>query len=429
MKKHKNTFAKFCQFIYLSFSNFTKNNLWESAASCSFGFVFSFIPISLIILTLMVWLLKISPGIYTYVMQIAKTIEPVFDVKPYISQIMRTNKFTVLDIFLSFWIIWMARRLFSSIVRAMSKIFRSVSKRKNIFNQLFMFLAEFFLIFVVVIVVLFAFLFNQFFSLPFFDQIKTYLPPLFKINSNVIITALMYSIIFILTVCAYKFLSGTKPRFTLCLFYSLICTASFFVINLFLRKFLNYSNYNFIYGAISTLIIMMFTVFIFFYLFLFCAQMIYVSQFFNILLQSEIYLLPEYDSKNFMGILKRILFINPSVIQTDENTVHCKKDSILYDVGDDSNFVYYLKHGTVCEISEKTIVYFDQGDFFGEVDSILKKSRNSCIKAISDCEIIKIPADEFNNLILQNPRAASKALSKVSSYAASIYGLNSDYML
>ena len=24
------------------------------------------------------------------------------------------------------------------------------------------------------------------------------------------------------------------------------------------------------------------------------------------------------------------------------NTVHCKKDSILYDVGDDSNFVYYL---------------------------------------------------------------------------------------
>ena len=149
MKKHKNTFAKFCQFIYLSFSNFTKNNLWESAASCSFGFVFSFIPISLIILTLMVWLLKISPGIYTYVMQIAKTIEPVFDVKPYISQIMRTNKFTVLDIFLSFWIIWMARRLFSSIVRAMSKIFRSVSKRKNIFNQLFMFLAEFFLIFVV----------------------------------------------------------------------------------------------------------------------------------------------------------------------------------------------------------------------------------------------------------------------------------------
>ena len=72
--------------------------------------------------------------------------------------------------------------------------------------------------------------------------------------------------------------------------------------------------------------------------------MIYVSQFFNILLQSEIYLLPEYDSKNFMGILKRILFINPSVIQTEENTVHCKKDSILYDVGDDSNFVYYLKH-------------------------------------------------------------------------------------
>ena len=35
MKKHKNTFAKFCQFIYLSFSNFTKNNLWDKIGSWS----------------------------------------------------------------------------------------------------------------------------------------------------------------------------------------------------------------------------------------------------------------------------------------------------------------------------------------------------------------------------------------------------------
>ena len=37
----KKTFSRFGQLLYLTISNFTKNALWESAAACSFGFIFS----------------------------------------------------------------------------------------------------------------------------------------------------------------------------------------------------------------------------------------------------------------------------------------------------------------------------------------------------------------------------------------------------
>jgi hypothetical protein len=47
----------------------------------------------------------------------------------------------------------------------------------------------------------------------------------------------------------------------------------------------------------------------------------YVSHNFVTMLKGEIYLLPEFESDSFDAILHRVLFINPSLIQTKENTL------------------------------------------------------------------------------------------------------------
>ena len=65
--KRSQKLTKLGQIIYLTCSNFQGNNLWESASSCSFGFIFSFVPLALIILTVLVGILRVSPGILEYV--------------------------------------------------------------------------------------------------------------------------------------------------------------------------------------------------------------------------------------------------------------------------------------------------------------------------------------------------------------------------
>ena len=76
--KRSQRLTKMGQIVYLTCSNFEANNLWESASSCSFGFIFSFVPLALIILTVLVGIIRVSPGILEYVNVFAQEIESTF---------------------------------------------------------------------------------------------------------------------------------------------------------------------------------------------------------------------------------------------------------------------------------------------------------------------------------------------------------------
>ena len=85
---------------------------------------------------------------------------------------------------------------------------------------------------------------------------------------------------------------------------------------------------------------------------------------------------------------------------------------------------YYISKG-ILGISKETNKIFTvlRGDFFGEVDCILEKNRDSDAIAFTDCEIVKINKDTFLFLIQKNPEAAIKALYHIKSYFSKIYGL------
>ena len=103
-KRNYHLTTRLGQFIYLSISNFTTNNLWESASACSFGFVFSFIPITLIIIVSLVTILQNFPGVLNSVLQFVTQFEDIIDVKPYIKNIAAYRSLHVVDIFLAIWI-------------------------------------------------------------------------------------------------------------------------------------------------------------------------------------------------------------------------------------------------------------------------------------------------------------------------------------
>ena len=303
--------------------------------------------------------------------------------------------------------------MFLSVVRAMYIIFHKTSTEKSFLIQVFTFLFEFIVVAMIIIVTIVVFIINESLKFPIFQFFKKHLPSFLHANPKLIIGIIAYSLLFLIVFLIYRFTSQISKKNRMCFFYAAICTGTIFIISFFLNLFLNTTNYNSIYGTISTLIIMMLKVYIFFLIFLFCAQMMYVSHNFNTMLKGEIYLLPEFDSLSFNAILHRILFINPSLIQTKENTLFLDANKSVFLKDDKPNFVYYLKRGTVYEYLENQIKYYDQGTFFGEPDCILNQKRKSEVKTVTPCEIMTISKDDFLQLLEVYPDAAQKAIAKI----------------
>ncbi len=417
----KKIFTRFSQILYLTISNFTKNGMWESASACAFGFIFSFIPITLIIFTVLVGIIQIYPSIYNFIINFAKEIQNIVNVMPLLDKMMHLHSVKSFNIFLAVWVIWMARKLFNSIIIAMNKVFRSASKRKSWFNQLLTFIIEFLITLIIAVILLVAFAFTQIISLPFFQSILSNFPILLKQSSHNIGTLVLYFVLFVSTVIAYRIISGTKPLFRRCIFYAFLSTVSFFIVSFFINLFINVTNYNTIYGTISSLVLLMMKVYLFFIIFLFCAQMMYVSQFFAPLLQSEIYQLPSFGTKGVGAYLRRFLFINPSEIQTKNNTVHLDVGQTLFSADQKVNFVYYLKDGAVSEASDRGFTLRTQGTFLGDVQCILNEPYGSTVTALSECELITFTSKEFMQIIDKSHHAARKAISKISEYTATAY--------
>lgn len=413
--KRSQKLTKLGQIVYLTCSNFQGNNLWESASSCSFGFIFSFVPLALIILTVLVGILRVSPGILEYVNAFAGEIESIVDIKPFLNNIIDKRNFHIVDVFLAVWIVWMARKLFQSIVQALNKIFNSVTKRRGILNQAIVFISEFILVIIIASVIIFAFAFNQLIASNFFEPLQEFLPAIVSQNSHTVVTIAMYFMIFICTLFAYKFIIGIHPPIWLCFIYALLDTVCFYFISLWVSKFLNLTNYNIVYGTISTIIILMLKVYFFFVFFLFFAQMIYVTQNFELLLKCEVYLLPDSERKGWMIQLRRMLFINPAALKTTTNARMLHEGDIIFNSGDKADNVYYIRTGTITEEFENgESQTFSKGSFVGDTLCLLDETFRGTGTATTDCKIIIFSSSEFKELMKKSPKAASKALTKLS---------------
>jgi len=417
----KKAFSKFGQILFLTISNYTKNSLWESAAACAFAFIFSFIPITLIIFAVLIGVLQIYPNIYNFIITFTQEIRNLIDIQPILSNLLSINSISSFNIFLGVWVIWMARKLFNSIISSMNKIFRPASKRKSWFNQILTFIIEFTITLFIAVVIITAFAFSQFLQLPFFQTLFNRFPFIYSTSSHNLGVFILYFVLFVSTTIAYRIIPGTKPLIRRCFFYAAINTISFFIISHFINIFMNVTKYNTIYGTISSLVLLMMKVYFFFMVFLFYAQMIYVSQFFEPLLRSEIYQLPPYGTKGIGAYLRHFLFINPSKIQTEKNTVYLKAGDILYSANQEVSYVYFIKKGAISEASEKGYTLRSQGSFLGDVQCILNKTYQSTATALSDCELISFTSSEFMEIIEKSHHAARKAISKISEYTASVY--------
>lgn len=310
----------------------------------------------------------------------------------------------------------MARKLFLSIIQSMRTIFKTVAPARPVINQLLTFAGELLLVIICAVVFFAAFLTRQILTLPIFNRFQTDFPLLFSSLSNNIVNITLYLILFIFTTVCFKVASGTKPQLKSCIGYALGSVVVFSVIVFVISTTINRVNYSTIYGVLSNLMILLFEMWFFFSIFLFFAQMLYVEQFFDSLLIGELYLLPKHDTTNIFDSLRRILFIKPGALMTKENLETYEEGQPIYKIGNETDGVYYVVSGTVCENKNGTIIYHDKGSSFGDAEFIMNTTRIGEATAITKCSLIKISKQTFSQLIEKNPKAAAKAISTISYY-------------
>jgi membrane protein len=427
-KKHSGLYM-LGQSIYLTTVYYIQNNLYNSAAACAFGFLFSFIPIIMMVLAVLVRILHASPSFINSIFSFTSQYRNMFDVQSFVNTLLGYHTFGWVDFLLILFIIWMARKFFATIMQGINRIFHYKAPLRPLFNQFIIFAGELVLVVLSVIIIFVMFTAQQIFTQPALAVLRNQNPHLLGTTSKIFINIFVYLLIFIFVTIAYRFAAGTKPELKLCVISSAVCTVIFFIISKLINFFLNIESYNLIYGVLSNVMILLFEVYIFFTLFLTCAQVIYVLQFFDSLLLGELYLLPERNDTAVISIIKRVLFINPAALMNKDDVVKIEAGGIIYSKDDTTDDSYYVLNGTVVLNRSDNLTYYDKGAFFGEQACILNKPRAGEAKALSDCELIKVPADSFRALLENDARAAEKALSQVSDYVAKVYGRTSDFLV
>ena len=418
----KFTLVTFSQSIFLTAKYFLQNRLLSFAGSCAFSFLFSVIPLFMMVIMVLVRFLHASPNTVSAIISAIPALEQYFNSDLVIQSVQSIRTVSSFEIIAGVFILWMARRFFASIFDSMQNIFHTQVKRKAFFNQILTFVTEIVIVLVSSAVVFAYNSLQTISSIEFLKQIPQLDFLYYGILSGNFVKLLPNFLIFAVVTILFKSASGTKPSLRLCMSISILCTGSFWIFRILMHFFLNVSRYNLIYGVLGHVIILFMDIFFFFVFFLIFAQFIYVVQFFDELLLGELYLLPDIDQGGLGAEIKRAFFIRPDflIAKNKTNVFSYSPGEIIFNKDDADKFAYYIIKGSVKLIPEMEFpdvnVLLHRGEFFGETSCILDQNRNFTAMAVISTRIIKIDSERFRFLVHQNPEAAKKVLKQISPF-------------
>lgn len=409
----------FVQALFLTAQCFIQNRLIAFAASCSFSFLFSVIPIFMMIVMVLVRIMHASPSTVAALLSTFPELGQYLNSEHIIHSVQSIETVSALEIVVGIFIFWMARRFFASVFDSLQHIFHTRTKRKAFINQILTFVVEFVTVLVASAVIFACISLQTVSSLPFFRSIPQ-LDFLFAgIVSADFIIFLPNILIFVVISVLYRSVPGTKPSVFLCMFSSALCTFCFWIFRMILHFFLNVGRYNLIYGVFGHVVILFMDIFFFFTFFLTFAQCIYVVQFLDWLLLGELYLLPGNGGNKIGARVKRLLFIRPDflIAKNARNVISCAGGDVIFTEEDTTTDAFYIISGSVLfTVDGKNSGLIHRGDFFGETSCILSKKRGCTATAAVPTRIIRIDGETFRFLVKNNPDVARKTLSQISPF-------------
>lgn len=215
----------------------------------------------------------------------------------------------------------------------------------------------------------------------------------------------------------YFQLPPERPKALNAAFSSLLCMVSYAFAGWLLGLTINVARYGLIYGILGNLIVGLIKVYFFFWLYYLCMELCYTLEHFDSLLFARFskVAFPERRA----GKLERALFAKPDRLWRRYAREY-PAGGLIFGKGDDDRSAFFLYRGSVAirisgRAGDGVVSRIGEGDFFGEMASILDEPRSADAVAETDCVVFSLPPSLFRRYLGQDAEASARMMELLAS--------------
>jgi len=423
-KKLKIAFKTLMYRMYITLQMYGENGIANHAAACAYGFLLSMAPMLLLAAFLIFYTLEPSPGAIINFINTIPFLGNAFDEKWFSSGFFTFSSPSIPGIISVLSIVWAGRILALAIQRGLKIIFPPTKRNAAVKNTFVTLAIEISVIIFVVVIIISSRTAIRFYGLFDFFSRRTFFH---------FITSHLGSRIFYITLLGaasyyvYLFAPSNPPRKSSAFQGALFCTIAYFCTVLLFGFILNKARYNFLYGTLGNLIIILINVYFFFTFFFIGAQFAFVTDYYEALLFSRLrlYKIKASEKKKYKGFMNKFRysvlvynFFHPSRNNLNKYFRYYKKEETIFSHGDAADIVstiFYLLEGEVEIIisslrnNESFSGVIKSDSFFGGIGYLVSEEHTAAVKAISDVSVIVIPPALFD-IILKYDNNLDKTL-------------------
>jgi len=400
----------FFQRLFISVQLYNGNGLANHAAACSYGFLLSMAPILLSIAFILTFALKASPAAIMALLDDIPVLENLFNKEWLNSDFFTFSKPGISGVVSAVGIIWAGRILSLSMQRGLKVIFPGEKGRNPVADIIVTLTIEAVVLIIILTVVLGSraamWIYRRFDFIPGISL-------LLFITSHAWLRVSSVFLLWLFSFLAYLFVPVNRPRKLSALQGALICTIAYSCVALFLEFILNISRYNFLYGALGSLVVLLVNVFFFFNFFFMGAQFAFAADSFEPLFFSklrQLVVVPAEEAKTKKSaadrIISRLLYklFYPHNGRMTRYLRCFEKGMIIFRQKDSGDDIYYLLEGQVevlpsASQDSAAAGLINAGSFFGEKGHLLSEERTATIRAKTDVSVFVLPPHLFDAVL------------------------------
>ncbi|MCL2599652.1 MAG: YihY/virulence factor BrkB family protein, partial [Treponema sp.] len=383
------------------------NGLTNHAAAGAYGFLLSLAPMLLIVSFFLIRAFRAAPEAAISLLQNIPFLDTAFDEWPALDFLISAPPgIPALISMLS--ILWAGRIFAVSLHRGLKVVFTGTKKRNPVQDNLVTLGIEFLILIVMLTIILGSRMALRLYDAAgFFPDalILNFIASLF--GHRVFQFAAMGFLLYI----AYRLIPANPPNRFSAFCGSVFCTIVYGVAAMLLGMLLGQPRYNFLYGTLGDLVILLVNVYFFFLFFFFGAQFAAVTNSFEALLFLRL-------RETRIGVSKKgrldpgqRLFSTPDGKLKKYQRFYGKGETIL-SKGDAGNDIYFLLDGEVevfipspknrgdtgcagdCAVST-----LKPGSFIGEMSYLLSEDRSATIRTKTDASALALPPRLFEAIL------------------------------
>jgi membrane protein len=399
MRRFKIYTRTFVQRVFITAQLFGRNGLANHAAAGAYGFLLSAVPALLLISFILLTALQSSPrAVMDLLMQI-EFFRNNFEDTQLIETFLSAARPGISGVISVLSVFWAARIFAQSIQRGLKIVFPGAKAGDFFLGYLMMFAVEVLVLAAVILLALSSRLAVAVYGI--FGSLLGDVPAFAEIP-GLAARLVPAASLGLLSYCTYRIVPARAPGRLSALRGTLSGMILFEITSFALHLFVNEIRYNFLYGALGSLIILLGDVYFFFYFYFFGAQVAFVIDSFDALLFSR-FRQVRAEKPVFSNLLERRLFASAAG-RLERYLRRFKKGEMIFARGEDSREVYYLLSGEAGvylrdEEGSAAISRVGPGSFFGETAPLLREPRGATVRALQDTCALVLPPGLFSGIL------------------------------